>query len=98
MTIEHGGGLSDLGWFIFFHHLSDECQTRFIAIKLRWGVSATPSTNHELKRSSKKIDFGQVHFACVTIKLGGGLLGLELGAYSITTKFVNNFRKIEFIL
>ena len=29
VAIEHGGALPDLGRFLFFNHLKDECQARF---------------------------------------------------------------------
>ena len=41
VTIELWGGLPDLGWFLFFHHLKDECQARLYGYQTPVGRTGT---------------------------------------------------------
>ena len=71
---ELGGGLPDLGWFLFVHHFKEESQARFLSYQAPVGGTGSPLNEPWFEEvMSKKTDFGQVHFACVTIELGGGL-------------------------
>ena len=69
-----GGGLPDLKWFSFVHHFKEESQARFLSYQAPVGGTGSPLNEPWFEEvMSKKPDFGQVHFACVTIELGGGL-------------------------
>ena len=41
VIIDLWGGLPDLGWFLFFHHLKDECQARFYGYQTPVGGTGT---------------------------------------------------------
>ena len=42
LAIGHGGGLPDLGYFLFFHHLKEECQARFYSYQAPVGGTGGP--------------------------------------------------------
>ena len=60
---ELGGGLPDLGWFLFFHHSKDECQARFYGYQTPVGGTGTPLNDLWFEEvMGKKPDFGSVEF------------------------------------
>ena len=60
---ELGGGLSDLGWFLFLNHSKDECQARFYGYQTPVGGTGTPLNDLWFEEvMGKKTDFGSVEF------------------------------------
>ena len=59
MISELGDGLPDLGWFLFFNHLKDECQARFYSYQHPVGSTGNPSIGARIDEvMSQKPDFG----------------------------------------
>ena len=84
LTIGHGGGLPDLGWFLFFHHLKEECQARFYSYQAPVGGTGTPLIDPWIEEvASKNLESKlshnfQLYFLLMVSSIHGSMRGVPV--------------------
>ncbi len=87
VTIELWGGLPDLGWFLFFHHLKDECQARLYGYQTpvgRTGTTPNEPWTEEVVSKKSGVQNYIIDFLLTTSSVHGSL-GVVPVSYTLLT-------------